>query len=135
MTLCPKGLLAGCLTVALATTPAQQTTARPVVTLSRIKVVYPPIAVSARVDGTVTVRVGVRPDGSVSETTLLLGRAALEGRRRQCRVGRDIRMPSMHGAGDASYDYVRFLDSRLPRQPATTGVEADRRREFGSHHF
>ena len=71
MTLCPKGLLAGCLTVALSITSAQQTTARPVVTLSRIEVVYPVIAEYARVGGTVTVRVGVRPDGSVSETTLL----------------------------------------------------------------
>jgi TonB family protein len=71
MTLCPKGLLAGCVTVVLATTSAQQTTARPVVTLSRIEVVYPVIAEFARVGGTVTVRVAVRPDGSVSETTLL----------------------------------------------------------------
>ena len=70
MTLCPQGLLAGCVTVVLATTSAQQTTT-PAVALSRIKVVYPPIAGSARVGGTVTVRVGVRPDGSVSETTLL----------------------------------------------------------------
>jgi hypothetical protein len=30
-----------------------------------------PIAQSARVGGTVNVRVGVRPDGTVSETTLL----------------------------------------------------------------
>ena len=71
MTLCPKGLLAGYVTVALATTSAQQTTTHPVVALSRIEVVYPPIAESARVRGTVNVRVGVRPDGSVSETTLL----------------------------------------------------------------
>lgn len=71
MTLCPKGLLAGCATVMLATTSAPQTTSHPVVALSRIEVVYPPIAESARVRGTVNVRVGVRPDGRVSDTTLL----------------------------------------------------------------
>jgi TonB family protein len=70
MTVGAKGL-AGYMTVALATASAQQTPARPVVTLSRIEVAYPPIAESARVSGTVNVRVGVRPDGSVSETTLL----------------------------------------------------------------
>ena len=48
----------------------QQATSHPVV-LSRIEVVYPVIAEFARVGGTVTVRVAVRPDGSVSETTLL----------------------------------------------------------------
>jgi TonB family protein len=43
------------------------------VVLSRIQVFYPPIAESAMVSGTVTVRVGVRPDGSVAATTLLHG--------------------------------------------------------------
>jgi hypothetical protein len=71
MTLRPQGLLAGCVTVVLATTSAQQTTTPPVVVLSRIEVSYPEIAVSARMRGTVKVSVGVRPDGSVSETTLL----------------------------------------------------------------
>ena len=71
MTLCPNGLLAGCVTVVLGATPAQQATNLPAVALSRIEVVYPPIAVSAWVSGTVNVRVGVRPDGSVAETTLL----------------------------------------------------------------
>ena len=73
MTVCPKGLLAGCMTVALATTSAQQTTTVPAVVLSRIEVFYPPIAESARVSGTVTVRVGVRPNGTVAETTLVQG--------------------------------------------------------------
>ena len=70
MTLGARALLARCLAAAVATTSAQQTTL-PVVALSRIEVVYPPIAESARVVGTVNVRVGVRPDGTVSETTLL----------------------------------------------------------------
>ena len=73
MTLCPKGLLARCVTLVLATTSGQQTTTVPVVVLSRIEVFYPPIAEFARVSGTVTVRVGVRPDGTVAETTLLQG--------------------------------------------------------------
>jgi TonB family protein len=71
MTLCPKGLLAVWVTV-LAITSAQQTTV-PVVVLSRIEVFYPPIAEAARVSGTVTVRVGVRPDGTVAETALVQG--------------------------------------------------------------
>src|SRR5262245_16339495 len=57
-------------TVFLGSTSAHQTTA-PVVVLSRIDVSYPAIAESARVSGTVTVRVGVRSDGSAAETTVL----------------------------------------------------------------
>ena len=53
--------------------PSQQTTTSPVVVNSRIEVSYPAIAKSARMRGTVNVRVGVRPDGSVSETTVLEG--------------------------------------------------------------
>jgi TonB family protein len=45
----------------------------PAIVLSRIAVEYPSIAQSARVRGTVSVRVGVRPDGSIAETTLLDG--------------------------------------------------------------
>jgi TonB family protein len=70
MTLCPNGLLAGCVTLMVAITSAQQAT-NPTVALSRIEVTYPVIAQYARVSGTVNVRVGVRPDGTVSETTLL----------------------------------------------------------------
>src|SRR3954447_4169535 len=70
MTLCPSGLLAGCVSLLVAITSAQQAT-NPAVALSRIEGTYPPIAQSARVSGTVNVRVGVRPDGTVSETTLL----------------------------------------------------------------
>src|SRR5579862_1594571 len=55
------------------TLPPQQTATHPVVVLSRIAIYYPAIAESARVRGTVNVRVGVRPDGSVSEATLLDG--------------------------------------------------------------
>ena len=70
MRLSPNGLLAGCVTLVVAITSAPQAT-NPTVALSRIEVTYPPIAESARVRGTVNVRVGVRPDGTVSETTLL----------------------------------------------------------------
>jgi TonB family protein len=70
MTLCSQVLLAGCVTTVLATAGAQQAT-NPTVVLSRIEGTYPPIARSARVRGTVNVRVGVRPDGTVSETTVL----------------------------------------------------------------
>jgi len=70
MRLCPNGLLAGCLTLVVGTTSALQAT-NPTVALSRIEGTYPIIAQSARVVGTVNVRVGVRPDGTVSETTLL----------------------------------------------------------------
>ena len=52
---------------------AQDTTKTPVVVLSRIEIRYPSIAESARVSGTVSVRVGVRPDGSVAETTVVMG--------------------------------------------------------------
>src|SRR5438552_2489748 len=41
------------------------------IVLSKIQVVYPAIAQSARIRGTVRVRVGVSPDGSVADTTLL----------------------------------------------------------------
>jgi TonB family protein len=78
MTLCPNGLLAGCVTLMVAITSAQQAT-NPAVALSRIEGTYPPIAKSARVGGTVNVRVGVRPDGTVSETTLLRDVPLLSG--------------------------------------------------------
>src|SRR4051812_34002171 len=71
MRLGPNGLLAGCVTLVVATTSAQQATDLPAVALSRIQGSYPVIAEQARVRGTVIVRVGLRPDGSVSETTLL----------------------------------------------------------------
>src|SRR5262249_36590909 len=51
----------------------QEPAAAPVVVLSRIELTYPPIAESARVEGRVRVQVGVRPDGSVSATTLVDG--------------------------------------------------------------
>jgi len=50
-----------------------QTTTPPLVVLRRIEIHYPAIAESARMTGTVNIRVGVRPDGSVSETALLDG--------------------------------------------------------------
>ena len=68
-----RWLLAAYVITFLPTTPAQQATTLPVVVLSRIQVSYPSIAESARVRGTVSVRVGVRPDGSIAETTLLDG--------------------------------------------------------------
>lgn len=52
----------------------QAATGAPAVVLSRIEITYPSIAESANVRGTVSVRVGVRPDGSVAETTLLEGK-------------------------------------------------------------
>jgi hypothetical protein len=70
MRLRPNGLLAGYVTLVVTTTSAQQAT-NPTVALSRIHGTYPVIAQYARVSGTVNVRVGVRPDGTVSETTLL----------------------------------------------------------------
>lgn len=51
----------------------QAATMTPGVVLSRLEIRYPSIAESARVSGIVRVRVGVRPDGSVAETTLLEG--------------------------------------------------------------
>ena len=65
-------VLAAIVVMLLATMSAQQATS-PAVVLLRIEPFYPPIAASARVRGTVTVRVGVRPDGSIAETTLLDG--------------------------------------------------------------
>ena len=70
MRLGPNGLLAGCVTLVVATTSAKQTS-NPTVALSPIQGTYPAIAQSARVSGTVNVRVGVRPDGTASEATLL----------------------------------------------------------------
>jgi TonB family protein len=66
-----RWLLAAYVITFLPTT--QQATTLPVVVLSRIQVSYPAIAESARVTGKVEVRVGVRPDGSVAETTVLDG--------------------------------------------------------------
>jgi TonB family protein len=71
MLVCSQGLVARCVTVLVAITYTQQTTPSPAVVLSQVEASYPAIAESARVSGTVNVRVGVRPDGSVSETTLL----------------------------------------------------------------
>src|SRR5689334_6254350 len=51
----------------------QQATSAPAVVLSRIEIRYPSIAESAIVSGTVSVRVGVRPDGTVAETTVVEG--------------------------------------------------------------
>jgi TonB family protein len=51
-----------------ATSPLQAT-----VVLSKLNIVYPAIAESARVRGTVRVRVVVSPDGSIAETRLLDG--------------------------------------------------------------
>jgi TonB family protein len=53
---------------------SQEATGTPAVVLSRIEIRYPSIAQSAGVRGTVSVRVGVRPDGSVAETTLVKGK-------------------------------------------------------------
>jgi len=64
-------LRAACVITFLATASAQHVTTSPAIVLSRIEVSYPSIAESARVRGTVSVRVGVRPDGSIAETTLL----------------------------------------------------------------
>ena len=59
---------------AFATTAgAQEATVVPAVVLSRIQIDYPSIAQAALVRGKVTVRVGVRPDGSVAETRLVEG--------------------------------------------------------------
>ena len=58
---------------AVATTTSAQKAARSVVVLLQIparEVIYPPIAVFANVSGTINVRVGVRPDGSVAEVTV-----------------------------------------------------------------
>jgi len=66
-------LLAVCLTTCSMTAPAQEPTSRAAVVLSRIEVSYPGIAESGRVGGKVSVRVRVRPDGTVYETTLLQG--------------------------------------------------------------
>ena len=78
--------LAVCL-VAFATTASptaspqdpQQTTANPHVVLSSIQISYPEKAESTRVSGKVSVRVDVRPKGSVASTTLLGGAPVLSG--------------------------------------------------------
>jgi len=62
------GIVAGVATSA----SAQNTVTNPSVVLVQIRaseLVYPAIAQSARVSGTIDVRVGVRPDGSVAEVT------------------------------------------------------------------
>jgi TonB family protein len=73
MTFRPRWPLFAVCVTAFATTASPQEANVPTVVLSQIQVSYPPIAESARVSGTVKVRVGVRPDGSVAETTLLQG--------------------------------------------------------------
>ena len=62
-------LLVACSAAVAMSTFAQEAATVPSVVLLKIPVVYPPIAESAIVSGKVSVRVGVRPDGSVAEAT------------------------------------------------------------------
>ena len=57
--------------IALLGFPSIASALQATVVLSKIEVHYPAIAVSARITGTVRVRVGVTPDGHVAETTVL----------------------------------------------------------------
>jgi TonB family protein len=65
-------LLAACVSAFAMTTSAQEpaTTSVVLVQIAARDARYPPIAESARVIGKVTVRVAVRPDGSVAEVTV-----------------------------------------------------------------
>src|SRR5690242_7558342 len=65
--------LTACVTACASTVGAQGSPAVPAVVLSRIPAYYPGIAEAARIQGKVTVRVAVRPDGTVYETTLVEG--------------------------------------------------------------
>jgi TonB family protein len=64
--------LATCFIAVATNVSARQAPSAPSVVLLQIPegVLYPPIAASARVTGTIDVRVGVRPDGTVADVTI-----------------------------------------------------------------
>ena len=97
----PKALLAACVTI-LATIPNQNAAKRsPAVVLSQIQIEYPPIALSALVGGRVSVRVDVRPDGTVANIALVQGIPLLSD-------------PAMNAASRATFDCHNCSDSQTP---------------------
>ena len=100
-------LLAACVTAVAASASTQEAAKGPQVVLLQIpaeKVVFPPIAASAMLSGTINVRVAVRPDGSVAEVTVFP----------QAGMAWDL----LHGAAAEAAVHASF-DCRGCTQPAT----------------
>jgi TonB family protein len=120
----PRWLLfVACVTAFATTASSQQATSVPAVVLSRIHVSYPPIAESARVSGKVNVRVRVRPDGTVAESTLLeglplLSNAAVDAASRASFECRECTEPSTSHTIAFVFSFDGLDSDGNPRPPA-----------------